>query len=169
MAWSFPKRDLGGYLSQNHLEEAFLYALSSLIPPEDLGRIIIVADRGFGWASLFRYLKKRNIHFVVIRVKMDVFVKSAEHTGLLGQIFIPAHTLRSLGKTVYKAQAEDAVELRQIVICYQDEVKEDGTTDPWFLATDLSLSPKSIQEFYVKRMIIEEDIREAKGSVNNSV
>ena len=162
MAWSFPKGDLGGYLSQNRLEEAFLSNLLSLIPPEDLGRLVIIADRGFGRASLFRYLKKRNIHFV-IRVKMNVSVKSTEHTGLLGEIFVSPYTLRSLGKTLYKAQGEDAVELRQLVICYQDEVTEDGAIDPWFLATDLSLSAKSIQEFYSKRMIIEEDLREAKS------
>ena len=55
--------------SRNLFETNFCRLLKTLVP--DTVELVIVADRGFGRASLFRALRKAGIHFIV-RIRKDV-------------------------------------------------------------------------------------------------
>jgi len=158
MSWSFPKDGLGGYLSQNKLERDFVRKLFSMLPDDD--RIVLVGDRGFARASFFSFLDEMGIDFI-IRVPMNVWVECDQHTGELGELSIRGKELYSLTNLLY--HKEKRIPLKKVVVSHDDVVKDDGTIDPWFLATNRNIRPSPATGVYGKRMTIEEDFKEAKS------
>lgn len=63
MMWSYRKGQYDGHLSRNHCEQDFIRHLRQLLPKDD--RIILIADRGFARVSLFQWLIKENIPFII--------------------------------------------------------------------------------------------------------
>lgn len=133
--------------SQNRIEEYLLRRLKEMIPSRL--RVVIVADRGFGRVSLFRFLKAQNWHFV-IRVKGKVYIRHTKEGVLNG---LPAVWWRK--DVRYHKTAHYILNLLTITA---------GTDDPWYLATDLN-DPVLVKSIYEKRMRIEELFRDQKWHV----
>jgi hypothetical protein len=133
--------------SQNKIEEHLLRRLHGMIPSRL--RVVVVADRGFGRVSLFRFLKGLKWHFV-IRVKGKVCIKHAQE-GVLNTL--PAAWWRK--DVSYHKQARYTLNLLSLTA---------GTNDPWYLATDLD-DPALVKSIYEKRMRIEELFRDQKWHV----
>lgn len=134
--------------SQNKIEEALLTQLKELIPSRL--RVVIVADRGFGRVSLFRFLEGLHWRFV-IRVKGKVYVREQHEEGLLKAL--PAQWWRQ--NIRYHKTARYSLNLLSIAA---------GTDDPWYLATNLT-DGALVKSIYEKRMKIEELFRDQKWHV----
>lgn len=141
-------------LNQNHIEEDFLRELKTLIPP-NVKQVVIIADRGFPRADLFRLLGELGFHYV-IRLKTTVWVKGKSYEGNLGDIKVRWGQVIDLGVVQYRKI--NPVTTR-IVISF-----DKGHKEPWLLATDLEEDARKIIEYYAKRMEIDEFFRDAKSS-----
>lgn len=148
--------------SQNMIEERLFARLSSLVREfAPAKKLLLTADRGFGRATLFQFLQKKNILFV-IRVKGDVTITIRHGKKLI---------LRKLGKTLkldtpvwyeaitYRSDGKvTGVNLAAIVA----EPKEEGADiDPWFLITNLTDKETAIKR-YEERFHIEEWFKDMK-------
>lgn len=134
--------------SQNRIEEFLLTQLKEIIPARF--RVVIVADRGFGRVSLFRFLEGIQWKFV-IRVKGKVFIRDQQENGLLGDL--PETWWRESVR--YHKTAQYTLNILTSTA---------GTDDPWYLATNLSDSTL-VKTIYEKRMKIEELFRDQKWHV----
>lgn len=148
--------------SQNLIEERLVARLVNLIHqvcPEK--QLLLTADRGFGRATLFQFLLKKHVLFV-IRVKGDVLIKTSTGKKV---------SLRVLGKTLteniplwyrnisYRSDGlVTGVNLAAIVAPVESEDKD---PDPWFLVTNLSEPETTIQR-YAERFHIEEWFKDMK-------
>lgn len=134
--------------SQNKIEEHLLRQLHEIIPARL--RVVIVADRGFGRVSLFRFLERLKWHYV-IRVKGKVYVRDVREEGILRDL--PEQWWRAGVR--YHKTAQYQLNLLSISA---------GTDDPWHLATNLTDSVL-VKTIYEKRMKIEELFRDQKWHV----
>ena len=141
--------------SQNAVEEDLILSLAKLIGPRRSW--VLVADRGFGRAELFRTLDEADIGFV-IRDADDVWVKTAGFEGRLWDL------PRQRGK---------AVAYRNITYHKTKRLKvhlvvahKEPAAAPWFLITNLDLEPHRVQQIYAKRFWIEEGIRDCKSGLS---
>jgi hypothetical protein len=146
----------GGYdKSQNAVEEELILTLAKHIGPTRTW--VLVADRGFGRAELFRTLDEAGIGFV-IRDADDVWVKTEGFEGRLWNLprqrgkaaayrNITYHKTKRLKVHLIAAHAEPAPQ-------------------PWFLITNLDLEPLLVQRIYAKRFWIEEGIRDCKTGLS---
>lgn len=130
--------------SLNQLEEGLL---SHLCPPPSW---VIVADRGFGRASLFRFLKERGFPFV-IRIAGEGMVEWRGHQLRVKDIPLKRGQERFLRGVVYHKGQRVRVNL---ALAWQGE-------EPWYLATSLSAASIAIR-LYSRRMWIEEMFRDYK-------
>jgi len=137
--------------SQNKIEEHLLMQLKEIVP--EYLRIVIVADRGFGRVSLFRFIKRLHWHFV-IRVKGKVYIRHTKE-GVLNTL--PAQWWCK--GMFYHKTAQYKLNLL---------TRTSGTDDPWYLATDLD-DPILVKSIYEKRMRIEELFRDQKWHVGMNV
>lgn len=153
---SYRKADYENHLSRNHCEEAFIDRLLSLLPSDP--RLVILADRGFARASLLQRLQDKGVAFI-LRVPRNVRVRSRDYNGLLGDLVVANGEGYSLGPTEYRDKA--SVELPQLVVAREEQPL--GQPDPWFLATNLNARAATVARLYARRMIIEQDFREAKS------
>jgi len=135
--------------SQNRIEEFLLRQLSEIVPGRF--RVVIVADRGFGRVSLFRFIERKLKWKFVIRVKGKVCIHDGKYHGLLKNA--PARWWRQ--GAAYHKTAQYQLNLLSITA---------GTDDPWYLATDLNDSVL-VKSIYEKRMRIEELFRDQKWHV----
>jgi hypothetical protein len=135
--------------SQSKIEESLLLSLSQIISPRY--KVVIVADRGFGRVSLFRFLEALEWRFV-IRVKGKVWVRCDAASALLKDL--PDVWWRE--KVRYHKTAQYELNVLSITA---------GTDDPWYLATNLTDSVL-VKNIYEKRMKIEELFRDQKWHVN---
>jgi transposase len=158
MMWSYRKGQYDGHLSRNHCEQDFIRHLRQLLPKDD--RIILIADRGFAGVSLFQWLIKENIPFI-IRAPRTVNVRSAKYSAPLSDLHVHNGEAYSLGSVQYTRRR---LQLPNLVVARQQQ--PDDSTDPWFLAINLPLHAGSICRLYARRMIIEQDFREAKSHLN---
>lgn len=151
--------------SQNMIEERLIARLINLVQESNSRKkLLLTADRGFGRATLFEFLKKKNILFV-IRVKGDVTI-----TTLKGKRLI----LRTLGKTltintpiwyeqiIYRGDGK-VVDLNLSAIVAIPKKKGDDP-DPWFLITNLR-KPETTIARYEERFHIEEWFKDLKHSL----
>lgn len=160
--------------SQNLIEERLLTRLVNLVneaAPDK--RLLLTADRGFGRATLFQFLLKKKVLFVV-RVKGDVTIKTSAGKRVI---------LRILGKTLtenipvwhtkitYRSDGlVTSVNLAAIVAPSEAEGKDslqDLRPDPWFLVTNLK-TPGTTVKRYAERFHIEEWFKDFKHQLGIS-
>jgi hypothetical protein len=134
--------------SQNKIEEWLLHQLAEIVPTRL--KVVIVADRGFGRVSLFRFIESLKWRYV-IRVKGKVWVRHGADDGVLYDV---TATWWREGVRYHKT-AQHELNLLSITA---------GTDDPWYLATNLADS-MLVKSIYEKRMKIEELFRDQKWHV----
>ncbi len=148
--------------SQNAIEERLLARLINLVRVADPARkLLVTADRGFGRATLFQFLLKKQVLFV-IRVKGDVTITTKKGKRLL---------LRKRGKTLIEnmpvwyqsiTYRGDGKVAGVNLACVVAPPKEKGTgPDPWFLVTNLRKKETTIKQ-YAERFHIEEWFKDMK-------
>lgn len=134
-------------VSQNRIEKDLLEELKELVP--DKLKLVVVADRGFGRVSLFRFIKRKLKWSYVIRAKGDVWITGGAENDTLRRL--PLVFWRE--KVQYQQKAKYRVNL---VTCWTADKH-----DPWFLVTDLR-DPDTVKTIYERRMRIEELFRDQK-------
>ena len=160
MMWSFRKADYDQHLSRNHCEEKFVNQLLRLLPRDD--RIVLIADRGFARVSFLRWLDDAQNVDYIIRVPRTSKVSSRRYNGRLKELSVANGECYSLGQVEYTDKA--ALPLNQIIVAREQQDSQEP--DPWFLATNLSLRATTVTKLYARRMVIEEDFREAKSRLD---
>ena len=139
--------------SQNDVEEQFIFQLADLLGDRPW---VLVADRGFGRAELFRVLNDEGIHYV-IRAKDRVLMHHAAYSGSVENL--PRRPrMREFYRDVTWSKSRP-VRVNLAV------VHEGVAPAPWFLVTNLERSPHEIGRLYEKRMGIEEGIRDCKSGL----
>lgn len=143
--------------SQNKFEEQLIRELVSLLPAGVTP--IILADRGFGRASLFRFLLVHKLQFV-IRVRGDVWITTSK-----GKKKKLKATKTKVGVIQWKPNItyrEDGVVKGINIAATTSGVKDkEGKEDPWFLVTNLEDKQQTVA-FYEARFRIEEFFKDAK-------
>lgn len=148
--------------SQNLIEERLLARLFNLVGEiAPTKKILLTADRGFGRATLFQFLLKKQVLFV-IRVKSDVTITTKEGKRIL---------LRKCGETLREntpiwyeniSYRGDSKVTGVNLACVVALPKEKGADpDPWFLVTNLRKKETTIQR-YQERFHIEEWFKDMK-------
>jgi len=148
--------------SQNLIEERLLARLINLvkeIAPDK--KLLLTADRGFGRATLFQFLQKKQVLFV-IRVKSDVTITTKQGKRIL---------LRKRGKTLKEnkpvwyqhiSYRGDGKVTGVNLACVVAPPKEkEALPDPWFLITNLRKPETTIAQ-YQQRFHIEEWFKDMK-------
>lgn len=146
--------------SQNMIEERLVARLVNLIKenfPDK--KLLLTADRGFGRATLFQFLLKKEVIFV-IRVKGDVQIKTDKGKTImlrkLGKRLIP-------GKVVWYENISYRSDGKVTGVNFAAVVAEpkEGEADPWFLITNLTVKEETIKR-YEERFHIEECFKDLK-------
>jgi len=158
MMWSYRKASYDKHLSRNQCEEAFIEHLMRILPDDD--RIIFVADRGFARVDFFEWLSERGFNFL-IRVPRTAKVDSSRYKGSLAKLVVANGECYSLGKTRYTEKGYWVAP--QLVVARENQVLD---PDPWLLITSLPYRATTLTKLYARRMIIEEDFREAKSRLD---
>jgi Transposase DDE domain group 1 len=148
--------------SQNLIEERLLARLINVvhdIVPDK--KLLVTADRGFGRTTLFQFLRKKQVLFV-IRVKGDVMITTRQ-----GERFL----LSNRGKTLTENKPVwyqgityrgDGKVTGVNLVCVVAPPQEEGSDpDPWFLVTNLRKAETGIQR-YAERFHIEEWFKDLK-------
>ncbi len=148
--------------SQNLIEERLLARLINLVNdvvPDK--KLLVTADRGFGRATLFQFLLKKQVLFV-IRVKSDVAITTKKGKRIL--LRMRGKTLRE-NKPIWYAGISYRGDGKVIGInlaCVVAPPKEKGADpDPWFLVTNLRKKETTITR-YTDRFHIEEWFKDMK-------
>ncbi len=100
--------------SQNRVEEFFIGRLLRHLPTNI--RPLLLADRGFGRASLIRFLQQMPRHTgypadYVIRLKGDVVVQSADYRGRLRDYRLPKGRILFWPQTLYRSDGAVVINL----------------------------------------------------------
>ena len=146
--------------SRNVFESNFCKLLKTLLPPKV--ELVIVADRGFARATLFRTLKKSGISFI-IRVRRDVHLIHGRGRGPLANRRIELGQTRDLEDALYSDSSR--VEIR-CVLTWGIGTNGKVPKAPWYLATNLQseqFTAAEVAEGYRKRMRIEHAFRDEKS------
>ena len=148
--------------SQNLIEERLLARLINLVKEINPARkILLTADRGFGRATLFQFLLKKHVLFV-IRVKADVTITTNKGKRIL--LRKQSKTLKE-NKPVWYAGISyrgDSKVTGVNLTCVVASPKEKGTDpDPWFLITNLRKQETTIARYH-ERFHIEEWFKDMK-------
>lgn len=146
------KRELAR--SQNLWEETFVRLCVESLRAAGV-RAIWLCDRGFHRAAWLRFLLAQRQDFVV-RLQRDVTVHLPRGARLLAEIKLRRGEQRDFGMVSLRADA--AVQVR-VVGVWAREAKEVR-----WLATSLEGDLASVVALYDRRMGIEEQFRDAKGS-----
>lgn len=147
--------------SQNLIEERLIARLVTITRetfPDK--KLLLTADRGFGRATLFKFLLKKKVLFA-IRVKGDVTITTSNGKRL---------SLRTLGKKLatnvpqwhthisYRSDSYVTGLNLAAVVAPEFEGKD---LDPWFIATNLR-KPETTIKRYAERFHIEEWFKDFK-------
>ena len=148
--------------SQNLIEERLIARLVSIIRgtfPDK--RLLLTADRGFGRATLFQFLLKKQVLFV-IRVKGDVTITTKQGKRI---------SLRTIGKKLVpnipqwyeqiQYRSDSVVSGLNLTTIVAPEEAQDKDPDPWFLITNLRIAESTIER-YAERFHIEEWFKDFK-------
>lgn len=142
--------------SQNRIEERLILSLTKIIPQEK--RIILVADRGFGRASLVNFLISLNILFV-LRVKADVIIQTKVGKKIkLRKLLIKYRQIKWFEDISYRADSKVAKVNLAITLA---EPKVGEKEDPWILVTNLRKAKTAIKRYQL-RFDIEEWFKDLK-------
>jgi hypothetical protein len=151
LQWSLRKWELKD--SQNAFEYRLLLSLRRIVGPK--GRVLIVADRGFGRTELFRFLDALGFLYC-IRVKGDAWVEVSGFAGKLRDYEIHlGQTFKLCGVRYHKTKR---YEVKLALTCTR--IKGKATT--WLLATNLPISARQIVDVYRRRFWCEENFRDLK-------
>jgi hypothetical protein len=140
--------------SQNLWEETFLRLTVDRLRASGVCAIWL-CDRGFHRVAWLKQLVEFEQHFVV-RLQRDVTVHLADGAYLLKGLEIKEGERRDFG--FVHLRADGFVQVRLI------GVWAEGAKEVWWLATDLTNRVSKIVSYYDRRMGIEEQFRDAKGS-----
>jgi len=152
-----PRALSGGFCkrlkSQNDEEDRFLAKLGEIIGDRPW---VLVADRGFGRAELFRLLDERGIRYV-IRVSGCAWIEHPWFTGPIDRI--PRRPGRGYryGNVLYRKKAPVPANL---VVRHKEPAPA-----PWYLVTNLDASAGQVAKYYAQRMGIEQCIRDQKSGL----
>lgn len=130
--------------SLNQVEEALLLQLGSPEP-------VVIADRGFGRASLFRFLVERGWPFV-IRISGDGMMEWKGQKLRVRDLALERGQQRFLKGICYHQGQRVSINL---ALAWQGK-------EPWYLATSLSGAREAVK-LYARRMWIEEMFRDFKS------
>jgi hypothetical protein len=159
VAWATARK--GHYLrSRNRMESTLCTTIKALLP---VGvELVIVADRGFARASLFRALRRAGIHFI-IRIRREVHLLDDSGRGPVAKRRVRRGQTRDFPAARY---GEDArVRLRCVVTLGRSDGKKQPQS-PWYLATSLmpwQLPAIDVVAGYKRRMRIEHNFRDHKS------
>ena len=142
--------------SQNRVEEFFLRRLLYHLPTTI--RPLLLADRGFGRASLIHFLQKMPNHTgypvnYVIRLRGDVVVQSACYRGRLRDYPLRKGRINFWPHTLYRSDGAAVINL----VLYWAR----GHREPWYLATSLT-DPRKAVRMYRRRMQPEQYFKDGK-------
>ncbi len=144
------------FRSQNSMEYGLLRALRTMVPAQT--QVVILADRGFGRAEMARLCQELEFDYI-LRIKPDVYIRSAEFSGKLLDLPIRIGQQRVLRNVAYRK--ERPVQQNVAVAWYPDQ------DQPWFLATNLPrLGAIKLTKIFAHRMSIEEYFRDTKSLRN---
>jgi hypothetical protein len=151
--WYAFRRDLSGEgeRSQNQIIHDLLQQVFEWLAPGI--EAVLVADREFARASLFRFCKQQQRNFV-IRVDAETCIVHPLYDGALGQMGLrPGDPPRWLPGALYGRDEQEPVNILA--------VWRTGYDEPWFLATCLSTAD-AVEDIYRQRMKIEHGFRDWK-------
>jgi hypothetical protein len=139
--------------SMTRAERSAVDFLRRILPPGR--RVVIVGDRGFGSVSWVRQLRALGWSYV-LRLRSRVQVCTDAIGGKLGDLGVrPGDRARHWGATTLSDHRPTATRL---VSAWRA-----GTSQPWFLATDMTAPADAIVDLYARRMWIELTIRDLKN------
>jgi hypothetical protein len=141
--------------SRNALEQGLLLLVESYWPPQ-VERVVL-ADRGFGYAELARFLEQHG-WFYILRVNPKVRLKPRCGEPCLYEQLPVGRRVRSRRQVQYRSR-DRAVRL-DLVWTHQADQNE-----PWYLVTNLvgTITPTRVVRWYGYRMRIEEGFRDGKS------
>ena len=142
--------------SQNRVEEFFIGRLLRHLPTNI--RPMLLADRGFGRASLIRFLQQMPNHTgypvdYVIRLRGDVVVRSADYHGRLRDYPLRKGRIMFRPQTLYRSDGAVVINL----VLYWAR----GHREPWYLATSLADARQAVR-MYRRRMQPEQYFKDGK-------
>ena len=142
--------------SQNRVEEFFLRRLLYHLPQTI--RPLLLADRGFGRASLIHFLQMMPNHTgypvdYVIRIRSDVVVHTDEYHGRLRDYSLRKGRILFWPQTLYRSDGAVVINL----VLYWAR----GHREPWYLATSLT-DPRKAVRMYRRRMQPEQYFKDGK-------
>ncbi len=142
--------------SQNRVEEFFIGRLLRHLPSTI--RPLLLADRGFGRASLIHFLQRMPRHTgypvdYVVRLRGDVVVQGADYRGRLRDYRLRKGRILFWPRTLYRSDGAVVINL----VLYWAR----GHREPWYLATSLA-DPRQAVRMYRKRMQPEQYFKDGK-------
>ncbi len=140
---------------RNLLEDRLFKELRRRIPKDV--PVIIIADRGFGRADLFKQLGNELGFRYIIRVKDDVWIKTQQWQGVLAKYPLDFGKIIRLDQVQYRKTKSVPVSL----VARWDKVK--GKYEAWYIATNCPAEAAAIIDYYEERMWIDEMFRDVKG------
>lgn len=154
LSWAATPEELDP--SQNRVEEFFIGRLLRHLPTNI--RPLLLADRGFGRASLIQFVQQIPNHTgytadYVIRIRGDVVVQSTNYRGRLRDYPLRKGRINFWPQTLYRADRAMVINL----LLYWAR----GHREPWYLATSLT-NPRQAVKMYRRRMQPEQYFKDGK-------
>jgi hypothetical protein len=140
---------------RNSFEDEVLRLFADCLPTERKVRVVVLADRGFGDVALYSELEEELGFDFVIRFRKNVLI---EHDG---QRKRADEWLATAGGYSVHLRGPTLTGRFKRVAAFVG-VHEPRMDEPWFLATSLPGSLKSIVKLYGRRFTIEETFRDQK-------
>lgn len=137
---------------RNGHEDRILRLLASVLPRDV--NVILVADRGFGDAKLYGYLRDDLGWDFVIRFRASIKVETADGLRTAAGELVPRNGQIRAVRDAMVTGARFAIG----VVC----VKRRGMKDAWCLATTLAAQKERAVELYGRRFTCEESFRDEK-------
>ena len=154
LSWVSTPKELNP--SQNRVEEFCIGRLLRHLPSGI--RPLLLADRGFGRASLIHFLQQMPRHTgypvdYVIRLRGDVVVQNSGYRGRLRDYPLRKGRINFWLQTLYRSDGAVVINL----VLYWAR----GHREPWYLATSLT-DPRQAVKMYRKRMQPEQYFKDGK-------
>jgi hypothetical protein len=138
--------------SRNDMEEKLIFRLKETLRDRPW---VLVADRGFARADLFRALLDWKVSFV-IRATCNTWVRVYGFSGILANIPRRPNAVHRYAKAFYHKTRRIPVGLAV--------THEEPAPEPWYLITSPDQTERAVAT-YRKRMWIEEGFRDAKSNL----
>lgn len=144
-----------GARSRNHVEEQVIWRLREVLSGR---RWVLVADRGFARADLFRKLGVWGVRYV-IRAPGNPWIRTRRYRGILDSLTRRPRRAVRYEQVLYHKTRRVPVHL---VVTHEEPAPE-----PWYLVTNVE-GIREVVRIYRKRMWIEEGFRDAKSGLGLS-